>query len=182
MSTQVPHQRLKLAAVPVLAAILWMVFPSSPKAAPEEPLVELNNEHPKSKRPRASGRAMSGEGASMPTLSLADALRFDPFAVPESMQEPVEQPAPAEEVVTDAAPAQPEPPTPVVSFDHLQSLEVSAVIQGPRGAAAIVGSKAVRVGDLFEPGVRVVEIQPDRVLLRVENGKIAKAGEESSAP
>jgi len=182
MSNHVPHQRFKLAAVPVLAAILWMVFPTSPKAAPEEPLVELNIELPRAKRPRAAGPAKSGEGASMPALSLADALRFDPFAVPESMQEPVEQPAPAEEVATDAAPAKVEPPTPAVSFDHLHSLEVSAVIQGPRGPAAIVGSKAVRVGDLFEPGVRVVEIQPDRVLLRVENGKTAKAGEESHAP
>lgn len=178
MSTPVSHQRLKLAAIPVLAAVLWMVLPKTPNAASDEPLVKLNRDVPTSTR---SGSSKPGEAklaSDMPVIGLDDALRFDPFAVPKFLQQPVEEVSVVEESV-EPAPSQvaEEIKTPIVSIDHLQSLEVSAVVHGPRGPAAIVGSKTVRIGDLFEPNVRVVEIQSDRVLLRVENGKPAKTGE-----
>jgi hypothetical protein len=173
------HPRMKLAAIPLLAAILWIVLPSSPNAAHEEPVVELNTDGPRLDR-RHSPRPATGMGTMpIPIVTLAEALGFDPFAVPDSMREPVEEPVELKEIATAQPPSDETLAAPAPSLDHLQSLKVSAVVRGPRGVAALIGSDTFRVGDLIEPGVRVVEIQSDRVLLRVENGKTAKSGEIS---
>jgi hypothetical protein len=46
---------------------------------------------------------------------------------------------------------------------------VQAIIHGPKGAAAIVENRIVRVGDFVEPGVRVVAIEHNAIVVQIVN-------------
>jgi len=51
----------------------------------------------------------------------------------------------------------------------LQNERVSIVFRSEKGTTAFVGSRLVQVGDLWEDGVRVIEIRPGGVTLEVDD-------------
>lgn len=44
-----------------------------------------------------------------------------------------------------------------------EAMHVRAIFQTPRGAAALVGDRVVRVGDVLPNGMRVTAIHPDGI-------------------
>lgn len=50
----------------------------------------------------------------------------------------------------------------------LQTRNVSAILHGPTTTSAIVDARIVHVGDLLEPGIRVVAIEPTGIVVRLE--------------
>ncbi|MFN0195859.1 MAG: hypothetical protein ACKVT0_03895 [Planctomycetaceae bacterium] len=51
---------------------------------------------------------------------------------------------------------------------HLQSRKVSAILHGSPRNFAIIDARVVHVGDLLEPGLRIVDIKSTGVVLRIE--------------
>lgn len=169
-----PRDRIKLAAIPVLALVLlWVVTGGSEDEAP--PPVALTQ--PAGTRPgdkpgqpaRPARRPAAARPAPAPAFSLAEILAHDPFAVPKALAPP--PPIPDEQ---DTQPVSIEAPL----IDHesqararremLAQKRVSIIHHGPSGATAVIDSRAYREGDELADGVRIVKIRPDGVIVEVQ--------------
>jgi hypothetical protein len=100
-----------------------------------------------------------------PRIALADALQFDPFAPlasPKVAQEKAEATGPLPE--TEDAAQQAETAT------ALESQRVTVIIRDHRGAAAAVGGRLLRVGDVID-GFEVTAIDEGGVKLKAVPAK-----------
>ena len=143
------REHVKLALIPVLGLILVAIAfqPAKtegvPATAATSPLSAANSA-------AALNQAAEGGRPNWPEMRLEDLVACNPFE-PRSVPVPQELPAtaPTAESNPDHAPAEPPPHTPG---------QLQAIYHDARGAAAIVDSQIVRVGDVLEDGSRIVAI------------------------
>jgi len=164
----------QLVVIGVLAVILVVVLIAQFGGASDKPKdgdargadrkVASPAARPASPAPATPSAARPGEAAPAkppappwPKLNADAAAQHDPFAVPEALRRQLTEarkpnnPAPAKNVGAEALAA-------------LRSKGAAVVLRSERGAAAIVGNRVVRVGDVVE-GYRVVSIDPQGILL-----------------
>lgn len=158
---------VKALLIPVLAVILgvqlWPAKPSSDTSDETTTVVRPDSADGGSAAAPASTRT---EPRALPPFDLSQALAHDPFQTPAALAPEApkleEEPAP---LAVAPAPSQSPGKSTVLS---LKNQRVSAILISERGAAAVVDSKICRVNDWLSPGVRVVEIRQDGVVLRLE--------------
>jgi hypothetical protein len=101
-----------------------------------------------------------------PKVSADAAAQYDPFAVPEALTRQLAEARKGPDALKSSNPA----PTKNVRADSLAALTAlrskgtAAVLRSERGAAAVIGTRVVRVGDVVE-GYRVVSIDPQGIML-----------------
>lgn len=158
----------KLALVALLAAIfgvtLWLQFASEGAEAAVAPQLNRRRGAPQAAAPTAEKPnailAKSAAKREWPVVPLEEALQHDPFA---SLALPAPaalalKPSPSGEV---QQPEEPEPAALTASqreaLERVRSLRMNAMILGPKGPVATIGTDLVRVGDVIE-GFRVTKI------------------------
>ncbi len=105
-----------------------------------------------------------------PNMSLADALKCDPFQLPASLLSKPEGKQPSEDAAGQIQTARDERVAEEREQEMQQTLRtlrqtgVSFVVTGQGGKTAVIGSKRVRVGDVID-GFVVKDIRPDGVIL-----------------
>jgi hypothetical protein len=168
---ETPTPRWKVALIPVLGLVLlFVLWPSSGS----EPELELN-------RPRSGDTDAASRDEQTPALpplphfDVSTALDFNPFETPEAIRELIHGPPEPEPELVDAERATQEQADQVeATVERLRKLQVSAVLTNRSGTgkeapvAAVVGSRIVRVGDVLENGARVVRIDGNGILVRVD--------------
>lgn len=109
------------------------------------------------------------------TLPLEKVLKHDPFALSGRLAEQSGLTSVVESVAS-SSPRMPGKPQTTASAPRTRVLKnvVKALLNGPRGPAALVDSRIVRVGDFLEPDVRVVAIQADAIVVEL-TGRVSKA-------
>jgi hypothetical protein len=160
----------KVALIPGLVVVLVIVL--LPKSE-EEPLSVAVAQASSPSEPKKLNRSALPP---LPTVELAEALEYDPFQLPESLQALVQLPADIADADQDAADAQireRELAAHQTRMEGLRQLKVSLVLRTSQGTAAVVNSQVVRVGDELQPGIRVVKIENDSVTVRLE--RVAEA-------
>jgi hypothetical protein len=178
--TKVPTSWVKLTLIPVLVLILVvvLVWPD------DEPLRGNSNEGTNAaavSQPVASTKSASRDQPGQiskvlprpakvwPEIAIEEILRHDPFALPFPLRR---RPQLAdlqddEEKLREKADKRARELKQLI--ETLQQKRVSVVFRTEQGAVAVIGSRLVREGGLFEEGLRIVEIRPDGVILEVED-------------
>ena len=162
-----PRQRLKLLAIPLLGAFLiWRIWPSAAEEADSELAAA-----PQVATPSAGVPTPASSKASLPPVpewTLEDALRFDPLKKLTVRVEPSEDlVSPSTEDAADDN-ARMEQAAFEERVAALESLKVDAILVNDAGAAALVGSRIVRVGDYLAEGARVIDVTAEGIRLRLE--------------
>jgi hypothetical protein len=164
----------KLALIPGLIVVLIVVL--LPRSE-EEPLAVATPAPASS----AAGPKLSKPALPpLPNVELAEALEYDPFSLPQSLQNMVQLPAEAaaaSQADANAMAREQKLAEQQAQLEGLRQLKVSLVLKTSQGTAAVINSQVVRVGDELQPGIRVVKIENDRVTVRLE-----PAVEESQPP
>lgn len=184
--------RWKIAAIPVLSLILlWTLThrptDSGPDAPADTEMTEADSAQP---APAASTELTADAGSpasatpenqqvaippepridrNWAVTSLHDVTAFDPFTLRGALEERAALAPPTAPAIADASP---EPPAaadasvsaPQPEYDVSQ-YRLQAVFNSPRGPAAIVDSRIVRIGDELEPGLRIVRITPSGLIV-----------------
>jgi hypothetical protein len=148
VSSRTPQQWAKLALIPALILVLLVVlcWPAQDEAGAGGEPVALS---PGAANP-SSGKQPDAARSKWPKARLEDLLALNPFEPPQAPQSAETLPeANAAREVSSEEPAQP----PAIPIGKLQAVYFDA-----HGAAAILDSKVIRVGDTLPNGKRVVEI------------------------
>ncbi len=98
-----------------------------------------------------------------PTFSADAAAQYDPFAMPEALTRQLTEARKSPDALKSNNPASTRNAR-ADSLAALRSKGTAAVLRSERGAAAVIGSRVVRVGDVVE-GYRVVSIDPQGIML-----------------
>jgi hypothetical protein len=163
------RDRVKLAAIPVLALILFWVLTQGEDDAGQPPAALAD--------PGSSGAAVPsgsiGERRSppeWPALALSEILAHDPFAVPPAL---APDPPPPDDAVTQPV-AMEAPDTSArdrarARRELLAGKRVSLIYRGPAGPTAVIDSREYREGDMLSDGVRIVEIRRDGVIVEIQD-------------
>lgn len=151
--------RLKLALVPLLAAVFIIQLWPSRETPTETDTDEASDVAADASQSIAAADAK--DHRKWPEVDLDATLRHNPF------HSAITQPPPAERTVTPAVDAE-DRAAAKSEVLRLENRRVSAVLISPQGPSAIIDSKFCRVNDWLEPGIRVAEIRPDGVVLKVE--------------
>lgn len=140
------------------------------KATPKGPVPQAGQAiAPKSAAPAAQATTPKAVLEPWPELTAEVAAQYDPFAVPE----------PLARRITEIQKAKPDrkpnhsPPKRDLSAENVAALKakgITLIVRSQGGAVAMVGNRAVRVGDVLE-GHRVVSIELDGVVLAPIEGK-----------
>ena len=142
-------ERIKLALIPVLGLILVAIafWPAKtegvPASAATSSLSAANSA-------AALNQTAAGPSPIWPEIRLDDLVAHNPFE-PRSVPVPKEMPAASPTAAGNPDPAPAEPPA------HPPG-QLQAIYHDARGAAAILDSQIVRVGDVLEDGSRIVAI------------------------
>jgi hypothetical protein len=118
---------------------------------------------PKSFARPAEAAASKPALAPWPKISAEAAAQYDPFVVPEPLARKITEVKQAKEDRKAKSP----PPKRDIRAENVAALKakgITLIVQSKRGAVAMVGNRAVRVGDTLE-GHRVVAIDSSGVLL-----------------
>ncbi len=176
--------KIKLGIIPVLAVTLFLVLRSPDQetgdstaiAAGAAPVALVG-----SPAPGPSANSPARQPTVWPQLSLQQILDHNPFSLPEQLAPPKviapeDDPAGTRPVVTpedDPQAHEPEPTPEEIEaalrqelLEKLEKTEMTAFYQSQRGTVAIVGDKVLHEGDVIDGAVKVVKIQPDRVIYR----------------
>lgn len=107
------------------------------------------------------------EQKNWPHFELNDVLEFDPFSLAGTLAERSGV-QPAEQLVAaaDTAASNPSADSPPTEPDPKEN-PVRAVAIGRHGAAALVDSRIVRVGDEVEEGIRIVAIERNAIVVEM---------------
>lgn len=164
----------------VLAGVLWLQLGGREQNAEEnigrrQAGSDRAEAAPPASRPFPTGTSAASPGkpggepralTPWPTLTLAEAAAYDPFqplpAPPIEESRPLAKPAAKTKPSQDAAQRKARQEQALAA---LRKTGVTAVLQGPYGATAIVGRRLIRVGDQID-GFRVVAIEPDGVVIK----------------
>ena len=101
-----------------------------------------------------------------PKLSADAAAQYDPFVVPEALTRQLTEARQGPNVHKPNNPAFPKKTgaDALAALTALRNKGTAAVVRSERGAAAVIGNRVVRIGDVVE-GYRVVSIDPQGILL-----------------
>lgn len=185
------HDRLKMAAIPVLAVILLLVvFRSDPESAEAEATAAApaGGETPAPVVKTGAPKTAAEPPPAWPRISLQHVLQHDPFGLPdewkprtESSPERTQQKLAAQAEAAEAEEAaarrlveeqqQREAQERAARAARLQSWRdkrVSLIYMGPKGRTAVVDGRIVAVGDRLDEDIRVLEITSDEIVLGLE--------------
>ncbi len=175
------NTKVKAALIPVLLCVLFFVL-----YEPEPPATGVAETASGSEDPAREATKPASEAdlkrllASLkkdraPQMEFDEVVSYDPFqnlAVLKSIDSTMNQTEPAlddsPEPPGEEKPAAPKAKSLAEIKDLLQSRKVSAILHGTSENSAIIDAKVVHVGDLLEPGLRIVDIKSTGVVLRIE--------------
>ncbi|MGE0610591.1 MAG: hypothetical protein AB7O62_26110 [Pirellulales bacterium] len=175
LQDKTPAERRKLALLALLAVLFVVVLywqfagaggsPAAADLAVARP--------PRTVYPAAIPESHGTARRDWPTADLSETIAHNPFRMPAQFIPPPEPEQVVEldeQAVAAVEQAQAEPieeQLPAVEPPPFQwPVKVQAVFVDARGAAAMVDSRVVRVGDRLESGARVIEIAPGHVMLQ----------------
>ncbi|MEX0726543.1 MAG: hypothetical protein WD065_09765 [Planctomycetaceae bacterium] len=183
------HSKAKIALIPVLLCVLVAVL-YEPDAGPSdatEPAAGMQNPPPAAPAPVSEAdlqRVLTTlKKRQQPVMDYEDVVSYDPFQnlpllrsltapkiAPPSIIIAAEDSDAVEAVrPSEFAPQEiPESRTYDEIKTLLQSRNVSAILQGMSENAAIIDARIVHVGDLLEPGLRIVDIKPSGIMVQIE--------------
>jgi hypothetical protein len=144
--------RMKLALIPILAAILGFVLT---KEDTSHPTTLLPSEKPRETLVSKSKRI------AWPEFQLEEIAILQPFRTLKQL----EKIQTAENL--EGNPGQIDPHT-KGRATATEVLQVRAIFQTPQGASALLGDRVVRVGDLLSDGKRIIAIHPQGVEIAEE--------------
>lgn len=177
-----PTPRWKVALIPVLGTVLLLVLWP---AGGTKTQLERHRPAPSGGRDAHPEQAQGSGLPPLPHFDVSTALDFNPFETPDSIRELIQGPSePAPELVDADVAAQEQADQAQATADRLQKLRVSVVLTNPSGRrgeaseAAIIGARVVRVGDVLDGGARVIRIDSNGILVRLE----PEAGREARRP
>ena len=171
-SSSKPRERFKVALIPVLSVVLWLVLRNDNEEPPVAELVTPASKVDAPARRLPAGFSRGGRNRTS-TITLEQALRHNPFATPGALA------APRSPAAIDSSPGGSDAgqnsststgPTAEATNTLLQQVdgqEASVVSRGPNGWVAVVGGKPVSVGDWLDGGLQVVAIGPEGVTVSV---------------
>jgi len=144
--------RMKLALIPILAAILGFVLTKEDASHPTPVL--------QAEKPRETLVSTSAQNG-WPEFQLEEIAILQPFRTLKQL----------EKIQTEENPEG--NPGQIVPRDQgrataTEVLKVRAIFQTPSGASALLGDRVVRVGDLLSDGKRVIAIHPQGVEIAQE--------------
>jgi hypothetical protein len=163
------RERFKLALIPVLSLVLWLVLRNNSE---ESQVAELVT--PSTKTAAPAGRVSAGTSRARRSrafsMTLEQALRHNPFATPGALAAAPQSFA-ANDGSTEVGDAGPDSAVPnglaaEAANRLLQQVagqEASIVSRGPNGWVAVVGGTPVSVGDWLDSGLQVIAIGPEGV-------------------
>lgn len=102
-----------------------------------------------------------------PALELSDIIHFDPFSLAGTLAERSGVVSDAELLATQQASADGESVDESSESKEPNENPVRAVAIGKNGAAALIDSRIVRVGDELEAGIRVVAIERNAIVVEM---------------
>jgi hypothetical protein len=187
-------QRLKLAAIPVLAVgLLVLLFRGGaepPDTAPAPATTAAASPSEANTVQTAKQLSAKLRAPQWPQFTVEQVLQRSPFVLPSTLQKVPEPPV---QVAVAQQPVPPEPkpePTPqpeqpsdaeiaaaeqqqrrqelAQRLDAWRRQPVSLIFTNSKGRTALIGSRTVSQGDLLDEGIRVVEISPNEVVLAIE--------------
>jgi len=171
--------RVKLVLVPVLALILVvvLVWPDGEQHrgnadegtnAAAASQTGASTKSAGSDQPGQISKVLPRQAKVWPEIALEEILRHDPFALPSplSSERQLADLQDEEEKLQEKADERARQLK--QRIETLQQNRVSVIFRTEHGAAAVIGSRLVQEGGLFEEGLRIVEILPDGVILEVE--------------
>ena len=191
--TKVPTSRVKLALIPVLALILVVVLvwpddkPHCGNSNKGTNAVAVSQTVASTKsasrnQPGQVSRVLPHQAKVWPEIAIEEILRHDPFALPSPLSRgrQLADLQDDEEKLREKADLQDDKEKLRKKADErarelkqmietLKQKRVSVVFRTKQGAAAVIGSRLVREGGLFEEGLRIVEIRQDGVILEMED-------------
>ncbi len=151
----VDRKKIKLAAIPILLLVLVCVIawpngkPSQVELSPLNSLAVDTNIEPL--------QAVTAHKILWPEANIEEIAAFDFF-------KPLEKPK-----AIDTAAMSPTAnleDDKILTRDRIELVKVQAIYRDQRGAAAIVDSRIVRVGDSLSEGARIVEITDREVFVK----------------
>ncbi len=139
--------RMKLAVIPILAAILGFVLTKEDDSHPTPVL--------QAEKPRETLVSTSAKMA-WPEFQLEEIAVLQPFRTLKQLENL--QTAENQEGITSKT-----VPGTKGQATATEVLQVRAIFQTPSGASALLGDRVVRVGDILSDGKRVIAIHPQGV-------------------
>jgi hypothetical protein len=156
----------KVAIVPILGIVLYSVLPGDgePELAASVAAAPVRNATVPAAAPRRS----------VPILATPRPVEHivarDPFALPDALR-PTPEPT-GLDADQNGPPADELAESPAETWEAIRNRwmaeRTSIVLTTPAGPVAVVGNRRLRIGDEVEPGVRVVDIRRDGVVLEFD--------------
>jgi hypothetical protein len=165
-------QYAKIALIPMLALVLYAVFPrtenrenNAAQVKSASQLSRLDN-HSRIRVPNSTAALSKEKSTEWPSFSLSDISTIDPFD--KGMIFPENAVSTTKESSADSS-----QPTLVSSplLSHratkVSDVKIQAIFRSSRGIAALVETKLIHVGDRLDDGTEVMEITPEKLIVIV---------------
>jgi hypothetical protein len=169
MNLRSNKQYAKIAAIPVLAIVLYTVFPRTEKVA----TLDKNDsqrgrleDQTRVRVPNSTATMRKEKRPEWPIFDSSDILTIDPFdkrmIFPESAVSTTQDgPSDASQQKLVSSPSLTQQATKV------SDVKIQAIFRSSRGIAALVDTRLIQVGDRLNDGSEVIEITPEQLIVVV---------------
>ena len=165
-----PTPKWKIALIPILAAtLIWNLSGSGTGSSNASPEFAAEDTNASVSSGAARLDSLVESLPPWPQFSLEQLVKHDPFALNGELKSLTSKLNPTVASELDEGSIQPTGGARMTLDELSKKNPVTAVIDGPRGRAAIIDSRIVRVGDVLEDGIRVVGIQKSGVIVEITN-------------
>jgi hypothetical protein len=164
-------QYAKIAVIPILALVLYAVFPgkeSRKNSATHEKsnAQSSSDDRPRNRLPRLTTSMRTEKKTEWPVFDSSEILTIDPFD--KGMIFPENAISTTKESSSDS-PQQKLVSSPLLSQQttKVSDVKIQAIFRSSRGIAALVDTRLIHVGDRLSDGREVVEITPEQLIVVV---------------
>jgi hypothetical protein len=170
MNLDSKKQYAKIAVIPILALVLYAVFPrtenrenSAAQVKNASQLSSVDNQS-RIRVPNNTAALSKVKRTEWPNFSLSDISTIDPFD--KGMIFPEHAVSTTKESSSDS-PQQKLVSSPLLSQQatKVSDVKIQAIFRSSRGIAALVDTKLIHVGDRLDDGTEVMEITPEQLIV-----------------
>jgi hypothetical protein len=170
MNLDSKKQYAKIATIPILALVLYAVFPRTESrqnsATHEKSNAQSSSDDDRSRNrvPNSTASLRPEKRTEWPVFDSSEILTIDPFD--KGMIFPENAVSTTKESSSDS-PQQKLVSSPLLSQQatKVSDVKIQAIFQSSRGIAALVDTKLIHVGDRLDDGTEVMEITPEQLIV-----------------